>query len=732
MNILTRSMCTGLALVAALLVAGLPAAAQDGTPFDVPLHEIQRLTDGEVRAVIGGVGTQDGDHAITIDVPGDPLHAWVFWSGKTNADGNPDPSITVTGGALDAPYELVGVEVGRRNVIFPDEADQTGGEVVLKADLPLWALADGENTFTFSDFNERDADGQRPYREQHGIAVVVLYQVPAGEGTREVIALEGADVSNYERYHRMEGYEDQANSEVICFDFDAAECDQVATLSMAIGGVHQDVYEVPGTDRVSYGAPERTWFATGSGDHPDALIDIYSILEENKIINADFGFKGHKISVYQAQVDIPAGSTWACFQHELLPKSRTEEHYQNFVDFAATLDIDRYCEPPGECALDMSISIDPPEPEYEQMECTRRLKAITVEYTGQGCESSDNIQAILSGCQGTAGFLEPATVELVRGCGTVVGRRENVHLGDLLTFDAAEAGLDDLGALSWFRVIDPATGEVIERAKVYLDCSEKLFVGDQFGSFYLAGFTSDDGTEYSNVTDTTITYTVTNNGTADAGELTVVDDLLGEVGYVSHLAPGESATFTVDTRTWKKTRFDAVATGSAGCEASAYGVQYFAPPAENEEADGSCRGGLKKIVVSYTGENCEATTNDQDGKVVCDGDPLFAEPVTVQVLNRKGRLLKEWTDVQVADSLSLDWTELPGSPWEVGRRHKRFRPRKFRHKLPNVLVWRIMDADGNVLHEVRFNSTCRGGIAVGDRYGAIRVENLMSRRRWVW
>ena len=53
-----------------------------------------------------------------------------------------------------------------------------------------------------------------------------------------------------------------------------------------------------------------------------------------------------------------------------------------------------------------------------------------------------------------------------------------------------------------------------------------------------------------------------------------------------------------------------------------------------------------------------------------------AEPVTVQVLNKKGRVLKEWSDVQVGDSLSLDYTELPGSPWEVFKRHKRFRPRR--------------------------------------------------------
>ncbi len=720
------------AALAALVLLCIPAFAQDSTPFDVPLHEVQRVSGGEVRAAVAGVGTQDGDHTITIDVPGDPLHAWVFWSGKTNADGNPDPSISVTGGALDAPYQLVGTEVGRRNVIFPDEADQTGGEVVMKADLPLYALAEGENVFTFSDFNERDASGQRPYREQHGIAVVVLYQVPAGEGDRQVIALEGADVANYERYHNMADYSDQANSEVICFDFDALECDQTATLSIAIGGTHQDAYEVPGTDRVSYGAPERTWFATGSGDHPDSLIDIYSVLEENKIINADFGFKGHKISVFQGQVDLPAGSTWACFQHELLPKNRTDEHYQNFVDFAATLDFDRYCEPPGECALEMSISMDPEEPEYPPMECTGPMTSITVEYTGQGCEASDNLQAFLAGCRGTAGFLEPATVELVRDCGTLIGRRENVHLGDLLTFDAAEAGLDSLGGFLWFRVIDPATGEVIERARIKVDCTEKVFAGDQFGSFYLAGFTTTGGDEVSLVTDTTITYTVTNTGTADSGELVVNDDLLGEVGHASHLAPGESTTFTVDTKTWKKTRFDATATGEAGCEATAYKVQYFSPPEENEDAGGQCKGGLKKIVVDYTGDSCAATDNDQDGKVVCDGDPLFAEPVTVQVLNKRGRVLKEWSDVRVGDSLSLDYTELPGNPWEVCRRGKRFRPRRFRHKLPNILIWRVLDADGNNLHEVRFVTSCHEPLAIGDQFGGVRIEDYTSRRRWRW
>ncbi|RMG43933.1 MAG: hypothetical protein D6718_10905 [Acidobacteria bacterium] len=727
--------------VALALTVGPAAFATVPPPsgsFDTPLTEFYRLAGGEVHVAVSGVGTQEGDHVFEINVPGEPLAAWLYWAGSTRETGAVDPAVTLSGGALVQPEDLYGYEVGRRYTVFADETN-TAGEVVMKADVPVYAFQQGVNVFVISNFNERDPTTLlRIYRQQYGVAMVVAYQVPAGVGDREVIALEGADISNYDRYYRMPGYQDQTHSEVICFDFQPLACDQVGILSIAAGGVMEDVHPVPGTTRIAYGSPEQTWFTTTSTTPPASLLGTTQLLEANKFTNSQFGFRGMQIGIFSANVPLTQGSTHACFQHEMLPKMRTNEFAQNFVTFAATLEYDRACgtgtPTTGTCELAMDMSVDPLEvPAPPVVDCDGPLQEVRVEYTGQGCIASEHQQAFDAKCSGNAQFREPVTVELYQKNGALIGTRSNVMLGDLLTFNAAEAGLDRLGKVEW-RVIDPDTGELLETVEAKTECDDELVLGDQFGSFLLVGFTSMSGTTSTLETTTTLTYTVTNNGTADSGEVVVTDDLFGEVGRISNLAPGEQAVLTHTATTWKTQTYDAVADGSADCQATGTVTQTFLPPPvvpdEDDALEGQfCEDGLEDITVAYTGEPCTTMTQDQNGKVVCEGDALFTDGVQITVLDKKGRVILEQPNVMIGDQVTVHYYDVPPKPESANKPEKRKREKKHKKRLPGDLVFRVsIAATGEVLGEVRIHTSCSEPLSPGDRFGPVDVVSFTSHR----
>ncbi|UCF68202.1 MAG: hypothetical protein JSV80_02555, partial [Acidobacteriota bacterium] len=114
-------------------------------PFDEPFTDLLRIEGAEYHTAMSGIGTKDGARSFTIDVGGTPVAAWLYWSGELRPDFGPDECITLSGGALAAPEEICGIEVGRRLQLFNDE-DQ-GGESVMRGEVPLYAFLQGANTF---------------------------------------------------------------------------------------------------------------------------------------------------------------------------------------------------------------------------------------------------------------------------------------------------------------------------------------------------------------------------------------------------------------------------------------------------------------------------------------------------------------------------------------------------------------------------------------------------------
>lgn len=725
----------GAALLAVGLLCGL-AAAQT---FDKPLTEIKRVVGGEVRVAMGGIGTQDQEldqFSITLEANADVLAAYLYWAGEIWRGGNPDGVVSLAGGAMGTgeKLSLTGVEVGRRYQLFSDE--NQGGEVVMKAEVPGYVFLPGVNTFKVTDYNtdfNPNVGGYNYYR-QYGVTMVVIYQVPAGTGNREVIALEGADVANQQRYAPMTDYASQGNGEVVCFTFPAVQCEAQAKLSVAIGGTHQDVYTVPGTTTTVTGSPEQTFFQSGSGTLPTSLIDVALLWEDNKIISSQYGFKGPKISVFSDAVTLNAGDTWACYQHKLAPVLKTNEFAQNFVEHAAALDIDRFCPETGECSLTLGVAVNPSTVPTPKMKCMGPLTQVQVEYNGQGCAGADHQQSHDVKCVGNAGFKEPVNIQLTRKFGQVIAQRTNVHLGDMLTFNSGEGCLDRLGSMVELRVIDPATNEVLEVVDAKLDCDDEVSIGDQFGSFYLVGFDTMGAQANTLLTPTQVTYTVTNTGTADSGEIVVTDDILGEVGRITNLAPNATGSVTFNTQTWKTGTFGATAVGAEGCSAKGSATQTFSGSNSEEDPDEQpCEGGLHSLTVTYTGDHCTQVNNDQNGAMSCRGDANFGQPVRVEVLDKKGRRLKTFYNVTVGASLAFSVNDLPPFYNWVSWIHDRKKQEKHIPQLPDILIYRVIDSAGScwystVLAEVRFVASCEERLAVGDVFGFIEVTGYQSRR----
>jgi len=125
-------------------------------------------------------------------------------------------------------------------------------------------------------------------------------------------------------------------------------------------------------------------------------------------------------------------------------------------------------------------------------------------------------------------------------------------------------------------------------------------------------------------------YRVVNNGDT-VTNITLEDDKLGVIASGFDLLNGESAQYTQPTTISGTVTNIATATGvtasAASCSASDSTIVMVEKP---EIPPGSCADGKpNRLVFEYTGNDCSANNNPQEGKFVCDGDPNGAEPISI-------------------------------------------------------------------------------------------------------
>jgi hypothetical protein len=215
------------------------------------------------------------------------------------------------------------------------------------------------------------------------------------------------------------------------------------------------------------------------------------------------------------------------------------------------------------CSLDVvktGCVMIPPPPDPDS-DCKGDVIRMTLEYTGEGCSASNHSQDPAKvECSGDPAGAAPVTIVATDKKGKKVWTTAtDVHIGDTVLVDAATAGRDEITGDTRFKIYN-GSGDKIQEIKFHTSCSQPLNAGDQFGSLRLVSLTTTLGGEVTGVVDdedcitdlpygganVKYTYTVTNNGVTTLTNVTVIDDILGEVpgSPIASIVPGETVTLT--------------------------------------------------------------------------------------------------------------------------------------------------------------------------------------------
>lgn len=243
---------------------------------DAALTNVRFDATGSYNMISNGVGLSGvTTGSIQIDVKGDVVAAYLYWSGigtETTGDNSVEfDANTVT--ALDT--------------YGPDTWFLHGRHYVYVAEVTSLIIS-GDKTYTISDFS-------MPVKN-YGAGLVVVYEDEALPVVR-VILLDGLDAFWF-------GWESPIgpDSEVFGFDFDPASSDREANILLLAGGTEHD-------DR-----PNEIYTQTGTGADPKP-----GNLVTGGDLDGDYPLEasdGNAWDTYTQGLTIPSGDEWLCAQVE--------------------------------------------------------------------------------------------------------------------------------------------------------------------------------------------------------------------------------------------------------------------------------------------------------------------------------------------------------------------------------------------------------------------------------
>lgn len=243
--------------------------------------------EGNYAIAAAGVGlfgplNLSGD--ITLDIPGTPIQAYLYWAAN---DGDPggDDTITLSINA-GPPISITADRVNGPDFWFSSTPDVFN--YVYAEDVTSLVLS-GSNTYTISDFG--------PIRQKYGAGLVVVYQ-DLSLPTSLVEIVDGLD-SAYWNFPPPRG----PNSEVVCFQFAAAGISRGLDFTIVAGGITIVAFR-----------PDAIWYLTGSGTLPGDVIGQPGAVEiGGQPLNSN---DANQWDTYNDSITVPAGDTFACFQVE--------------------------------------------------------------------------------------------------------------------------------------------------------------------------------------------------------------------------------------------------------------------------------------------------------------------------------------------------------------------------------------------------------------------------------
>ena len=127
-----------------------------------------------------------------------------------------------------------------------------------------------------------------------------------------------------------------------------------------------------------------------------------------------------------------------------------------------------------------------------------------------------------------------------------------------------------------------------------------------------------------------------------------------------------------------------------------------APPVPGAD---DCQGKVIRMDLEYTGDDCSATTNDQEGSAECSGDPASTAPVSIIYTGKDPDKITVSPDsgIMVGDTFSIVATG--------------------RAELHADTKLEISDNTG-VLQSLKIHTSCSKALNVGDQFGSMKVVEL--------
>ena len=198
--------------------------------------------------------------------------------------------------------------------------------------------------------------------------------------------------------------------------------------------------------------------------------------------------------------------------------------------------------------------------------CEGKVTSLSLRYTGSDCASTMHSQnATKVGCwDAAAPTANPVRVivgDSASSSSNWILDQSPVAGGEIVVVIPAGS---QLKSVTGFWIKDAVTGELIQDGFFHTSCSQQLNLGDQIGSLQVFGMTTTNGGTVALGSDVEYTYTVTNANPDQAVNVSVDDDLLGNIASGETIPPNSSVDFSTNALIEVETTNIATVTGSAG------------------------------------------------------------------------------------------------------------------------------------------------------------------------
>lgn len=219
--------------------------------------------------------------------------------------------------------------------------------------------------------------------------------------------------------------------------------------------------------------------------------------------------------------------------------------FEGFVDVNGAID----CTPngggePPECITEIPPGDGPSCPEGKE------LYSLQVVYSGADCSATMHGQdPNRVSCEDLGLLDEPVRIvarDKDHRIWLDTGEPAGVLIGDAVDIVAANGGETKLKADTFVEIYDDG-GELVQAIKFHTSCSQPLVIGNRFGSIEVVAMDTKEAGNGNGSVEVEYTYTITNIGVITVHDVSVIDDVYGEIpgSPIVEMLPGEEVVLSL-------------------------------------------------------------------------------------------------------------------------------------------------------------------------------------------